>query len=81
MAAIDDINAKLENLNAQQDLTVAALSNIRQDIADLKASIPTSGGLSEAQTQDVLAKLTALETKVSNTAADAQALDAENPSA
>lgn len=67
MALADDLNTKVDALSSTID-------NIRQDIADIKASIPVAGGLTEAEAQALGAKLDAVVQKASD-------LDAENPSA
>lgn len=81
MATVAEINAKLDAAAVREDATQAALVGIRQDIADLKASIPTSGGATQAELDALGAKVDALGAKVDQTATDAQALDAENPGA
>ncbi len=65
MSALDDIRAQLANANT-------ALDGIRQDITDIKNSIPNTGGMNAEDTAAVLADVTALATKL-------QALDLENP--
>lgn len=79
MASVAEINAKLDAAALREDATQAALAGIRKDIADLKSSIPTSGGATQEELDGISAKVDALATKVDATATDATALDAENP--
>lgn len=58
-------------INAYLDRLEAALTNIRQDITDIKDGLPDTGGLSAAETAAVKARLETLVT-------GAEALDAEN---
>jgi hypothetical protein len=49
-----------------------SLDDIRQDIADIKAQLPTEGGMTAAETAEILASVTDLGNKLN-------ALDLENP--
>ena len=66
MASLAELTTKLDGINS-------AVTNIRQDISDIKASLPAAGGL----TADEVA---ALDARLTSVLAAAQALDAENPS-
>jgi hypothetical protein len=67
MTVKQDFDAQTARLNT-------ALDGIRQDIVDIKNSIPASGGMTAAETASVLADVTAVADKLA-------ALDAENPAA
>lgn len=79
MTTVDEISAKLDAAAAREIETQTALAAIRQDIADIKASIPTSGGATQEQLDALGAKVDALGAAVDATATAAQALDSENP--
>lgn len=66
------MSAVSDAINAKVDLLSGALKDIRQDITDIKAGLPTDGGM----TADEVAALSA---KLDGVVSDAQELDGENP--
>lgn len=75
----DALNAKVDALQAASDATQGSLTEIRQDIADIKSGLPTSGGLTADEVTALSGRLDALSTKVAGVAADAAELASENP--
>lgn len=63
----DAMNKKVDDLSS-------SVKSIRQDITDIKNSLPASGGLSADE-------VAALSTKLDAVASDAAELDSENPAA
>lgn len=61
----------LDALMAKAESATTSLINIRQDIADIKASLPTEGGLTAEEVAQLAAKLDTLS-------GDAAQLDSEN---
>lgn len=68
------MSAQSDALNAKVDAMATALTNIRQDITDIKNGLPASGGLTAEE-------VAALSAKLDGVVADAQQLDSENPAA
>jgi hypothetical protein len=60
-----------QEINAYLDRMEAALTNIRQDIQDIKDGLPDDGGLSATEVAQIKERLSAVVT-------GAEALDAEN---
>lgn len=71
---IRHMSAVSDALNAKVDALAASVKNIRQDIADIKASLPTDGGMSADE-------VAALSAKLDGVVSDAAELDSENPAA
>lgn len=74
-----EINAKVDALNGKVDGFKSALTAIRDDIAAIKASLPSEGSMSAADVQALSDKLDAVNTNADAALADAQQLDGENP--
>lgn len=68
----ENIMSVADDLNAKVDALAGALVNIRQDIADIKANLPASGGLTAEE-------VAALGARLDTVIADALELDGENP--
>lgn len=66
------MSAVTDALNAKIDAITASVAAIRQDIADIKAGLPTSGGMSADEVAALSARLDTLATTVAE-------LDSENP--
>lgn len=64
-------NQMAQELNALVDRLETALTNIRQDIQDIKNGLPSQGGLTPEQTE-------ALKSRLQTVVSGAEALDAEN---
>lgn len=86
---ITQIQAQIDNIKANQDAFAADVStisdrleNIQADIDALRGQIPSQGGLTEAEAQNVLDQLVALGTALGNTktALDAAATKAQTVS-
>jgi septal ring factor EnvC (AmiA/AmiB activator) len=60
-----------QEINAYLDRVEAALTNIKQDIQDIKDGLPPSGGLTAEQVAQIKERLSAVVTS-------AESLDAEN---
>ena len=73
-----ELQAKLDAVLEKQTQTGTAITNIAEDIRRIKESIPTSGGLTEAEAQALSATLDTVLANADALATAATALDAEN---
>lgn len=76
---LDELIAKANTANEKADATMNSLSAIREDITDIKNSLPTVGGLSPDEVAALRTKLEETVSKNTGVAEAAAALDAENP--